>query len=888
MISGNIESLVGGFLRGWAANIGSPETVEVAVLNEKGMLIGKGVADEYREDLEQNNINNGHHGFTIAINSELLKNGSQITLKEFSKNQDIVADSYSVNSHDSGVIVTIEGIEDNRLVFNLCQIKPRIGYIFCFRIKKDVFAYYKIEKSSAYIFDSVELPIKYLQGEQHVVEVYQNQEPLVQFAGIIKSNAYIPFYLVESQRFEHSNTQYLMNDSRYESLSLQLKHSDETNQKVEDIKVALSTLQNNIKMKEASNLSLPNYTDVRVSIVIYCDNNSSSLVRLLASIILAYNETKFEVIVIDDTCTEDTNEVFRNIKNLVVVSNSNKVGYVKSCNAVAKNAKGQYLLFLNSECELCSYSIDELLRPMLENESIGMTGAKLLKNDGKLYSAGGILSGNGETFLAGSGECAFKPEWNYQRSVDFLTHHAICIRKEQFLEVDYFSEEFEPVYYSDVDLSIKLQCINKSVVYSPFSRIFIHENTPLTNDVENRRKEINAAKIRTKWFSFIKIKPIIEIGKVDKYKDTRVHKRILVIDYATPNLGVDAGSYAAIQEMKLIQALGYKVTFVPETLGNLGKSTVFLQKLGIEVLNFPFYSSVEDVLNRRLSEMDAVYITRYTVAKNYLDQIQTAGKVVLFNNADLHFLREIRAAHLTKNDEEIKNAWLTREEELTVCKKVDAVLTYSKTEQAVIASHSEKAINFFTTPWILEEKNEGPAFDLRNGITFLGGYGHKPNKEAIHYLVNEIMPLLYKTRPEIMLHVYGSNMPEYFKGLECENVRMLGYVDNLDDVYHQHKVFVVPLISGAGIKGKVLDALAYKLPCVLTDVAVEGTGITHGVTSLIANNPEEWVEHIIRLYDDEELWTLIRQNEGLLAKENYSFDSGKKRFKRIFETLCLL
>ena len=79
--------------------------------------------------------------------------------------------------------------------------------------------------------------------------------------------------------------------------------------------------------------------------------------------------------------------------------------------------------------------------------------------------------------------------------------------------------------------------------------------------------------------------------------------------------------------------------------------------------------------------------------------------------------------------------------------------------------------------------------------------------------------------------------------------------------------------------------MAYATPTVLTDVAAEGTGLTNGLNTLIANDPQEWVEAIIKLYDDGKLWGRFAENSRLLAEENFSFENGLKRFKKIFESV---
>jgi glycosyltransferase involved in cell wall biosynthesis len=246
----------------------------------------------------------------------------------------------------------------------------------------------------------------------------------------------------------------------------------------------------------------------------------------------------------------------------------------------------------------------------------------------------------------------------------------------------------------------------------------------------------------------------------------------------------------------------------------------------------------------------------------------------------------LRGALIGENkQDEVAQALVTRDQELEVCRNVDAVLCYNSTEHAVITSHILKADNLHITPWVLESKASGPDFSKREGIAFLGGFNHTPNKDAVEYLVTNIMPLLEKVRPEIKLYVYGSNMPIEYKDFEVNNVEMVGFAETLDSVYHDHRVFVAPLLSGAGIKGKVLESLAYGLPTVLSDVAAEGTGLTHGISTLIANEAEEWVDSIIKLYDSEELWNKFSENSVSLVEAKYSKDHGVKVFKGIFSSV---
>jgi glycosyltransferase involved in cell wall biosynthesis len=370
-------------------------------------------------------------------------------------------------------------------------------------------------------------------------------------------------------------------------------------------------------------------------------------------------------------------------------------------------------------------------------------------------------------------------------------------------------------------------------------------------------------------------------------KDRNVSRRILIIDYITPDKNRDAGSYAMLQEMQLMIDLGAKITFLPENLAHFGELTIKLQKMGVEVLYAPFYMSVGSVIRQRINEFDAVYILRHYVASKYIDLIQSLSKAkVLFHNADLHFLREMRAAMNQANNEQlIQQALNTRSAELEVCKKADAVLCYSAEEHEEIGKYIDIKHKLHITPWVLEPKPTPAPFSGREGIVFLGGFNHPANVEAVYYLCEKIMPALAEVRPELTLYVYGSKMPEEMKALNAPNIKMMGFAQNLYEVFNQHKVFVAPLLSGAGIKGKVLESMAYGLPTVLNDIAIEGTGLIDDVSCLQANSIDEWLKQIVRLLDDEKLWSDIASAANLLVKSQYSKENGLQKMRAIYSAL---
>ncbi len=108
----------------------------------------------------------------------------------------------------------------------------------------------------------------------------------------------------------------------------------------------------------------------------------------------------------------------------------------------------------------------------------------------------------------------------------------------------------------------------------------------------------------------------------EQIKDRGIVGRALFLDAETPRPDRDAGSHAAIVEMELVQALGWKISFLPLNLAWLGNYSEDLQRRGIELLHAPFVLSLERFLQERGQEFDLVYLTRYTVALTALPLLQ--------------------------------------------------------------------------------------------------------------------------------------------------------------------------------------------------------------------------------------------------------------------------
>ena len=172
-------------------------------------------------------------------------------------------------------------------------------------------------------------------------------------------------------------------------------------------------------------------------------------------------------------------------------------------------------------------------------------------------------------------------------------------------------------------------------------------------------------------------------------------------------------------------------------------------------------------------------------------------------------------------------------------------------------------------------------------MAFLGGFNHHPNVEAVEFFASRVVPLLAEVEPNLAFNIYGSNMPKSIRALASRRVIAHGFIADLDDVFETCKVFVAPLLSGAGIKGKVLAALSRGVPCVLSPLAAEGIGLRQGYDCMIAETPEQWVAAIVMLTNDPDLWAMMGARGKELISENFSADKGLLAMRKIVEAVDL-
>jgi GT2 family glycosyltransferase/MoaA/NifB/PqqE/SkfB family radical SAM enzyme len=223
----------------------------------------------------------------------------------------------------------------------------------------------------------------------------------------------------------------------------------------------------------------------------------------------------------------------------------------------------------------------------------------------------------------------------------------------------------------------------------------------------------------------------------------------------------------------------------------------------------------------------------------------------------------------------------------TQFKKIDRVVTLSREDENVLRGFFPKT-DITLVPTGVDLKH----FSLENNVRktkkliFVGHYRHYPNEDAVVYFVKKIFPLIRKEMPDVELLMVGSNPTVSVENLtQEENVVLVGEVQDVKPYLEDAWVFVNSIRVSAGIKGKVLEAMASGVPVVSTTVGSSGIDACPGEEILIADNPKEFASQVIRLLKDEEFRANLIMNARQLVEHKYGWFKSMAKLDSVYKSL---
>jgi GT2 family glycosyltransferase/CDP-glycerol glycerophosphotransferase (TagB/SpsB family)/glycosyltransferase involved in cell wall biosynthesis len=593
-----------------------------------------------------------------------------------------------------------------------------------------------------------------------------------------------------------------------------------------------------------------------VSIIVPVYNQFPYTYNCLSALLKNTEETAYEIIIADDCSTDLTTRLDEIVQNITIIKSPQNLRFLKNCNNAAAHAKGEYIFFLNNDTQVQKNWLAPLVRLMEQDAKTGLAGSKLVYADGRLQEAGGIIWDDASAWNYGNGADPDSPEYNYVKEADYISGAAILIRKNLWETIGGFDERYAPAYYEDSDLAFEVRRHGYKVMYQPASVVVHFEgisNGTTFNDGQKAHQLINQQVFFDKWKDVLGQDQFPSGQNVFAARDrSRRKKTLLMVDHYVPHYDQDAGSRTIFQYLLLFKEQGFNVKFMGDNFYKHEPYATELEQKGIEVLYGPYYQQNWKIwLQENNKFINYVFLNRPHVSSKYIDIVKKFLHVkVFYYVVDLHYLRERREYELMgdKNCLAASEDW--KKKELSLMVKADVVYTLSHVELAEIKSLDSSIncklmpINIFPVVPYAHYSNE------RKDLLFVGGFSHKPNLDAVVWMANEICPILHRKRPEIKIHIIGSNAPDNVKMLAPDTFIFEGFVtdEQLKNLYQSCRIAVVPLRYGAGVKGKVVEAMYNQIPVITTSVGAEGLTNIQDVL-IIKDTAAEFAEEILQTYD---------------------------------------
>jgi glycosyltransferase involved in cell wall biosynthesis len=338
--------------------------------------------------------------------------------------------------------------------------------------------------------------------------------------------------------------------------------------------------------------------------------------------------------------------------------------------------------------------------------------------------------------------------------------------------------------------------------------------------------------------------------------------------------------------LSFLADLGCKVTFVPVQDGTKWElDTGRLQQKGIEVL----YGLIDvaDLLKRRRSLFDTVIVSRPHNACRVASTIRTLlpDAILIYDAEALYYRRQLMQARLEGREEEAGEILRLRQTELELIASADKVIAVSDKDKEFIVRESGREHDIFIWGHAHETHQPLVGFSKRRDLLFVGGFlgSRSPNEDAVLYFVRDVFPKIRRALPDIRLVIIGADPPEPIRDLRSDSVSVVGYVRNPRRYYERCRVFVNPTRYAAGIPLKLIEAMSFGIPTVVTDVAAAGLGLKNNEQALVCTTDEELAKKTIALYQNEDLWLQVQRAALAYVRESCNPSALKASLAEIID-----
>lgn len=624
--------------------------------------------------------------------------------------------------------------------------------------------------------------------------------------------------------------------------------------------------------ERAKAIPLRTTAEPRVSVIVPTFNDAEMTIACVEAVADSTIVANCECIVIDDGSDPEVVAALSEVSGIELIRKPENGGYSSAVATGVHAARGDYLFLHNNDAEVLPNTLEALVDELDQNSDIGAAGCLVIDAELRVQEAGCAVFTGGFAHQLGHGESPLNWKFRYPRDVDYCSAVGLMIGRKTWDEVGGYSAEFEPAYYEDADLCMKVTHSGKRVRFLPPAALLHNEGSSHGRSLHGIKayQYRNRRLFAEKWLSELTGRPLpsdLDSRGMNRARifDRQPGEDVVVVDHQVPDPSTDAGSVRMAEILKLLVSEGRVVHFVGQ--GNHLRSKWSFTDEASSIHWAHGADGLAEALNQVRARRPLVIVSRPDV---YVRALPTVLDVcpdafIAFDTVDAHGLRIDRELDLARSENNAnvskleQSAVAAKRLETTAVRSADCVISVSDRDSDYFRSLDD-SVPIIKIPLIHKVVEVPPVPAGRSDIVFVGGYRHTPNINAARVAVNEIMPEVWAQRPSARLILAGSHPPEEVLELAGPRVLVPGWLDSLDEIYSAARVVIAPIRIGAGTNGKVTESLSLGIPVVTTAIGAEGAGLTHGDNALIADEAETFARHILELFEDDITWRSLSKS----------------------------
>ena len=354
---------------------------------------------------------------------------------------------------------------------------------------------------------------------------------------------------------------------------------------------------------------------------------------------------------------------------------------------------------------------------------------------------------------------------------------------------------------------------------------------------------------------------------------------VIVMGYSLPHFDKKSSAFRVFSILKILLKGGCRIRYIYSSKYSDDAMYVKALEGDIKFVHLPlnqkdYIKSLNDKRPRHvwITELWRIDFVKFMAGLIEELKKQPLSLKVTVDTVDFHYKEFYRKYEWDRKPENLALANEFLKNEKVLYKMADTVVVVSDDERKDIQKSIRSIKQIEVIPNIHEVPEYFRPWRKRRNICFVGNFGNRHNVDAVKHFLQNIFPLILKRNPGVEFHVLGYLARKYKSTFTFANpnVRVVGAIKNLQKALTCYKLFVCPMTYGAGMKGKIGDAIVVGVPVVTTPIGAEGFPVTDGTECFIADSPEEFGEKCNQVLMDPILWHNFAIKSRLMIAENFT------------------